>query len=152
MTSIKTRIESFEISNRKSYVCWHNWPPPLNGAPLEEPMVTYLLKNFLIFYETWGFITMFTRTLNLSRFWTRSIQSIPPNAVSKIHLNIILPPTSRVNKCIHVIFFYNLHKWKVCWGDIWPSSGPVLHVRNYWVYIKFGISGSTVKIVLYVGS
>jgi hypothetical protein len=54
-----------------------------------------LLKNFLAFYVTRRFITVFTRALHWSLSWARSIQSIPYHPISlKIHLNIVHPPTS----------------------------------------------------------
>jgi hypothetical protein len=47
-------------------------------------------------YRTWRFIAVFTRALNWSLSWARLIQSCTtPSYFSKIHYNIIFPPTSR---------------------------------------------------------
>jgi hypothetical protein len=49
---------------------------------------------FQHFMEPEGFITAFTRALHLSLSWARPIQSISPFHLTKIHLNIIHPPSS----------------------------------------------------------
>jgi hypothetical protein len=40
-------------------------------ALLDEPPILQLLKNFPAFYETWRFITVFTRALHWSLSWAR---------------------------------------------------------------------------------
>jgi hypothetical protein len=47
---------------------------PLSWVLLAQPPAVQLLKNFLIFYGTQGFITVFTRALHWSLSWARSIQ------------------------------------------------------------------------------
>jgi hypothetical protein len=49
--------------------------------------VTHLLKNLVIIYVTWRFITVFTRALHWSLSWARSINSIP---LHPIYLTSIL--------------------------------------------------------------
>jgi len=54
------------------------------------------IKEFLSFYGTRMFITAFTNARHLFISWASSIQSIPlPPTSWKIHLNTILPSTSR---------------------------------------------------------
>jgi hypothetical protein len=53
-----------------------------------------LLKKFPAFYGTRRFITAFTRARYMSLSSARSIQSMPPSNIWKIHFNIILPSTS----------------------------------------------------------
>jgi hypothetical protein len=52
---------------------------PWNSVLLELPSVAQLLKNFPNFFGTRKFITLFTRALHWSLFWSRLIQSIPPH-------------------------------------------------------------------------
>jgi hypothetical protein len=52
-----------------------NWLTPWSWALLEKPPDGQLLKNFLKFYGTQRFITMFTRALHWSLSWARSIQA-----------------------------------------------------------------------------
>jgi hypothetical protein len=49
---------------------------------LEKPPVAQLLKNFPTFYGTRRFFTMFTRALDQSLSWARSIQFTPPHPIS----------------------------------------------------------------------
>jgi hypothetical protein len=65
-----------------------------NWALLEKPPIVQPLKNFPAFYGTWRFITVFTRALQWSLSWARSTQSTPSHPISKIHFNIVHPPTS----------------------------------------------------------
>jgi hypothetical protein len=67
----------------------HSWSWDL----LEMLSIVQPLKNFPAFYKTRWFITVFTRALHWSLIWARSIQSIK-SYLSKIHLNIVHPPTS----------------------------------------------------------
>jgi len=43
-------------------------------------------------------LTAFTRACHLSLSWARSLQSMPTSHFLKIHLNIILPPMTRLSK------------------------------------------------------
>jgi hypothetical protein len=63
---------------------------PWSWILLEKLPVAQLLKNFQALYANRRFITVFTRALHWSLCWARSIQSISPHCLSKIHLNIIL--------------------------------------------------------------
>jgi hypothetical protein len=45
-----------------------------------------LLKTFPEFYETWKFLTVFTRARHLSLFWARLIQCMPSSHFLKNHL------------------------------------------------------------------
>jgi hypothetical protein len=69
-----------------------------NWALLEKTPVAQLLKNFLQFYGTRRFITMFTRAHRWYLFWTTSIQSLPPHPIFlksililSNHLRLFLP-------------------------------------------------------------
>jgi hypothetical protein len=62
---------------------------PWSWALLEQPPVTQLLKNFPIFYETRGFITMFKRALHWPLSSARSHQSVQPHPIS-LRLILIL--------------------------------------------------------------
>jgi hypothetical protein len=71
---------------------------PRSRAHLEKQPVVQLLKNFPEFYWTKRFITVFTKTLNCSLSWVRSIQSIPPHLIAlksvlilSSHLRLGLP-------------------------------------------------------------
>jgi hypothetical protein len=61
---------------------WPAWP------------VVQLLKNLPEFYGIQRFITVSTRCLHWSLSWARSVQSLSPVYLFKIHLNIIHPLTS----------------------------------------------------------
>ena len=61
---------------------------PRSRVLLEKLTGSQLVKKFPAFYET-----TFTRARYLSLFGARSIQSMPPSHVLKIHFNIILPFT-----------------------------------------------------------
>jgi hypothetical protein len=63
-------------------------------ALLGKPPNVQPLKNFPAFYGTRRFITEYTRALHLSLSWARSIQFVPFHPFSKIHFNIVHPPTS----------------------------------------------------------
>jgi hypothetical protein len=71
------------------YSLTHSW----SWALLEKLSIVQLLKSFPSFYGTRRFITLLTRALHWSLSWARSIQSIP-SCLSKIHFNIVHPPTS----------------------------------------------------------
>jgi hypothetical protein len=66
-----------------------------NWALLEKPPVVQLHKNFSIFYGTRRFITVFTRALHLVPILSEiSLFHTIPSSLSKIHFNIVHPPTS----------------------------------------------------------
>jgi hypothetical protein len=58
---------------------------------IEKPPVVQPLKNFLPFYGTRRFITVFTRALHWSLSWARPIHSIP-SYHGNIYFNIVHPP------------------------------------------------------------
>ena len=64
---------------------------PRSKVQLQKLTSSQLFKKFSVFYGTQRFITTFTRDRNLSLYWARSIQSMPPSYFLKIHLNIIFP-------------------------------------------------------------
>jgi hypothetical protein len=55
---------------------------PWSWALLQKPPIAHLFKNFLKFYGTRRFITVFTTALHWSLSWARWIQSIPPYTIS----------------------------------------------------------------------
>jgi hypothetical protein len=66
-------------------------------------------KNFPKFYGTWGFITVFTRTLHWSISWARSIQSIPFYLISILILSTHLrlgPPSGLISSSFPTIIRY----------------------------------------------
>jgi hypothetical protein len=72
----------------------HSW----SWSLLEKQPIVQLLKNFLAFYGTRKFITVFTRALHWSISWARSFQSIPSYLISlrsililSTHLRLGLP-------------------------------------------------------------
>jgi hypothetical protein len=69
---------------------------PWSWALFEKPPVAQLLKNFPTFYGTRRLITVFTKALQWSLSWAKSIQSIPPHPIS-----LSLPPL--VTTAWHVI-------------------------------------------------
>jgi hypothetical protein len=84
----------WQISTSQIRAFIHSW----SQALLEKPPVVQLLKNFLAFYGTQRFITLFTRALHRSLSWARSIQSIPSHPISlrsslilSTHLCLYLP-------------------------------------------------------------
>jgi hypothetical protein len=52
------------------------------------------------FYGTRRFITVFTRALDRSLFWTRSIQSIPSHPISRRSI-LVLSTHLRLGTCVH---------------------------------------------------
>jgi hypothetical protein len=74
---------------------------------LEKPLIVQLLKNFPAFYDTWRFITVFTRALHWSLSWAISMKSIPP------HLTYV--------RCILILFTYLRLSLP---SDLFPSRLP----------------------------
>jgi hypothetical protein len=85
----------------------HSW----SWALLEKLPIVQLLKNFPAFYGTRRFITVFTRALHRSLSWARWIQSIPSH-LSKIHFNIVHPPTSWSSQWS--LSFWLSHHYPLC--------------------------------------
>jgi hypothetical protein len=72
-----------------------------------------LLKNFPAFYRIPRFITVFTRILHWSLFWTRSVQSIPsyhPILILSTHLRLCLAsgffPSGLPTNILYAFLFY----------------------------------------------
>jgi hypothetical protein len=75
-----------------------NQPTVWRWGLLVKPPVAQPLKDFPIIYETWRFITVFTRDSHWSLSWARWIQSVPPYPISlrsililSSHLRLGLP-------------------------------------------------------------
>jgi hypothetical protein len=92
---------------------------PWSWDLLEKPLAAQPLKNFLAFYGTRRFITVFTRALHRSLSWSRSIQSVSYHPVSirlflilSTHLRLVLPsvlfPSGFPNKVLCAFLFYSL--------------------------------------------
>jgi hypothetical protein len=62
---------------------------PWSRVLLQKPPVAQLLKNFLTFYGTRRFITVFTRLRHWSLSWARWIQSIPHHPISLRYISIL---------------------------------------------------------------
>jgi hypothetical protein len=80
-------------------------------ALLEKPPVAQLLKDLLTCYGTRRFITVFTRALQWSLSWARSIQSISPHPISLrsslllySHLCLVFP-SGFTTKVLYVFLF-----------------------------------------------
>jgi hypothetical protein len=74
---------------------WYLLTYSRSWALLEEPLIVQPLKNFPAFHGTQRFNTVFTRALHWYRSWAISIQFTPSHPyLSKIHFNIVRPPTS----------------------------------------------------------
>jgi hypothetical protein len=73
----------------------HSW----SWALLQNLLIVQLLKNFPAFYGTRRFITVFTRALHLS-------------ILSKIHFNIVHPPTSWSSQWS--LSFWFSHQCPIC--------------------------------------
>jgi hypothetical protein len=83
-------------------------------ALLEKPSIVQLLKNFPAFYVTRRFIIVFRRAIYSSLFWARSIQSLPSH-LSKIHFNIVYPPTSWSSQWLFPSLSLSLsHQYPIC--------------------------------------
>jgi hypothetical protein len=83
-----------EISNERGLLT-HSW----RWALLEKPPILPILKNFPTFYGIWRFITVFTRVLQRSLSWARSIQSIPSHLISLRCILILSTHHSGFNPC-----------------------------------------------------
>jgi predicted glycosyl hydrolase (DUF1957 family) len=82
------------------------------------------LLNFSAFYGTRWFINVFTRALQWSLSWTRSIQSIP----SYLHFNIVHPPTSWSSQWS--LTFWLSHQYPTCIPLIPPFTLHVLPISS----------------------
>jgi hypothetical protein len=99
-------------------------------ALLEKPQVMQLLKNFPTFYGIRRFVTMFTRALDWSLSWAKSIQPIPPHHISlryilmlSTHLRLdlssgLLPYRFPAN-ILYAIHFYPIRA-------TWPANFTLL--------------------------
>jgi hypothetical protein len=56
---------------------------------LDKLIVVQILKNFLPFYGTWSFVTVFTRTCHWSICWARWIKYISSHPISLISIIIL---------------------------------------------------------------
>jgi hypothetical protein len=112
--------------------CSQSW------ALLEEPPIVWPLKNFPSFYGTRRFNTVLTRALHWSLSWAISIHSIP-SYLSKIHFNIVHPPTSWPSPWS--LSFWLSHQYPICIPLLppscympcpspWPSSGSRLFTET----------------------
>jgi hypothetical protein len=97
--------------NGRFYSLTHSW----SWALLGKLAIVQPLKKFPAFYGTRRFITVFTRSLQWSLSWARSIQFIP-SYLSKIHFNIVHLPTSWSSQWS--LSFWLSHQYPA----IWPSS------------------------------
>ena len=78
----------------KSFTCNLSFKFPTATC---SPYVVHLIPHDIRedgIYETRSFVTAFTTAFHPSLSRARSIQSMPPFHFSKIHFNIILPPTT----------------------------------------------------------
>jgi hypothetical protein len=91
-----------KLNNDNNSLSW-SW------ALLEKLKIVQLLKNFPAFYGTRRFITAFTTALHWSLSWARSN---PPHP-SKIHFNIVHPPTSWSS--------WHSHQYPICIPLLPPS-------------------------------
>jgi hypothetical protein len=104
-------------------------------APPEKPPIVQPLKNSSAFYGTRRFITVFTRAIDWSLSWARSIQSIsPPSYSSKIHFNIVHSPR------YWSLSFWLPHQYSICIPLLahscyvsCPSHPPWLDHSNYFL-------------------
>jgi hypothetical protein len=93
-------------------------------ALLEEPPIVQPLMNLPAFYGARKFITAFTKALHWSPSWAISIQSRPPY-LSKIHPNIVHPPTSWSSQW--PLSFWLSHKYPI---PLLPHSCYMPHLSN----------------------
>jgi hypothetical protein len=84
----------------------------MDQSPFCEAKRSKLLKKFPAFYGTRRSIIVVTRAHHMSLFWVRSIQSMPPFNLSKIHFNIILPSMPGCYRWSHSHRF--LHHNTIC--------------------------------------
>jgi hypothetical protein len=109
---------------------------PCSKALLEKPPVAQLLKNFLIFYGTRTFITVFTRAFHWSVFSATLIQCILPHPTSLRFFLVLfcqlrpdLPcgilPSSFPKKVLYSLFFF---PWL---PDPLPIHSPWIDLSNY---------------------
>jgi len=92
---------------------------------LEKPTGSQLVKKFPAFHGTLRFITAFTKARQLSLYWARSNQSMPPSHFRKINLNIIRPSTPESFKWSLSLIFP--HQKSVCTS---PLPHTCYNTRN----------------------
>jgi hypothetical protein len=91
-------------------------------------------KNVLVFYGTRRFIIVFTRALNWSLSWARSIHSIPSH---HIWLRSILILSTHLCLVLHSGLFWLSHQYPICMPLLHscympcPSHPPWLDHSNY---------------------
>jgi hypothetical protein len=103
---------------------------------LEQLPAVQLLKNFPTFYETWRFISTFTRALHWSLSWARSIQLITPNPISlrsslilSTHLCLGLPSSLLPSGFPTISYIQSFSPHSCCVS--YPSHPQWLHHSNY---------------------
>jgi hypothetical protein len=96
----------------------HSW----NCALLEKLPIVQLLKNFSAFYGTRRFNTVFTRALNLSLSWARSIQSIQSYPISLTSILILSTHLIKEHRH-HLLAFYDIMKLllKIYYNFFYPD-------------------------------
>jgi len=105
---------------------------------LETVIGSQSVKNFPEFYGTRRFINAFTSAHHQFLPWARSIPSMTPTRFLKIHLNIILPSTSRSSKrsislsCTHQNPVHISSLSHTCYMPRPPHSSRFYHPNNIW--------------------
>jgi hypothetical protein len=99
---------------------------PLSRILLEELTGSQPVKKFPSFCGPWRFITAFTGAYRPSLSWTRSIQSMSPSYLLKVHFNIIFPSTPGSSKWLLSLRFPHQNRifcaelrWKFAFDGTW---------------------------------
>jgi hypothetical protein len=103
MTPLYLKTRDYNYVSLVTHSC--NW------ALLQKPPIVQLLKDFPAFYGSQRFNTVFTRALHWPLSSATSIHPIP-SCLSKIHFNIVHPPTSLSS--YWSLFFWLSHQYRIC--------------------------------------